>query len=365
MKKFKYIDAIRGIAVLGVLMVHCGIGDDTSGFLVNFIGNGARGVQLFFVASSLTLFLSFENRKLGEKYYYINFFIRRFFRIAPMYYLGLIFYGIFVLHYSFGVQYWLGTSKNLTFVNFFANIFFVHGFNPDWINSLVPGGWSIAVEMTFYLLVPLFFKYIKNLNQALLFFMFSVILKYVLQVFLFKLNLVSDTEILTLYLNLYFPSQLPVFACGIFLYFLIKTPQNNWYISTSSLFFFTMMFLFQLTTGFILFTEHIVFSIAFVFLCYSLYLREFFILVNPITVYIGKISFSMYLSHFAILNFMYDFNFDVIQKYLGLNFEILQFLLRFIFLTVVSIIVSSIFYSFIELPFQNLGKKIIIYISRF
>lgn len=31
---------------------------------------------------------------------------------------------------------------------------FVHGFHPQSINSVVPGGWSIAVEMTFYAVFP-------------------------------------------------------------------------------------------------------------------------------------------------------------------------------------------------------------------
>jgi peptidoglycan/LPS O-acetylase OafA/YrhL len=31
----------------------------------------------------------------------------------------------------------------------------------------VPGGWSVAVEMTFYLLFPFLFKQIKSLKAAL------------------------------------------------------------------------------------------------------------------------------------------------------------------------------------------------------
>ncbi|MFY0030172.1 hypothetical protein ABTP79_18860, partial [Acinetobacter baumannii] len=32
---------------------------------------------------------------------------------------------------------------------------FLHGFWPDSVNSVVPGDWSIAAEMTFYLVFPL------------------------------------------------------------------------------------------------------------------------------------------------------------------------------------------------------------------
>jgi peptidoglycan/LPS O-acetylase OafA/YrhL len=46
---------------------------------------GARGVQLFFVASAMTLCMSWHSRNDGA----LPFYIRRFFRIAPMYYLSI------------------------------------------------------------------------------------------------------------------------------------------------------------------------------------------------------------------------------------------------------------------------------------
>ena len=359
MKKLKYIDAVRGIAVLGVLMVHCGISNGTSSLFQNFVHSGARGVQLFYVASALTLFFSLENRKLTEKNQTFNFFIRRFFRIAPMYYIGIVYYGILVLHYGLGAQQWLGASKDLTVSTLVSNIFFIHGYSPYWINSIVPGGWSIAVEMTFYCFVPFLFNKIKNLNHAILFFAAAVIMKYVLQVVLYKLHLIADNELWTLYLNLYFPSQLPVFACGVILYFLIRTPQKDWYISPVLIVLLTLLFLFQMSTGFTLFTEHIVFSIGFVFLCFSLSKREFYVLVNPLTIYIGKISFSMYLVHFAVLNWMTFMEFDSFFSFVLFDNQLFHFGIRFVFLTIVSIIVSTVFYWLVEIPFQKLGKKLI------
>jgi len=90
--KLKYIDVLRGIAVLGVLMVHCSYFGSNFVFpkvIKSFFENGAMGVQLFFFTSAFTLFLSMNNRIDNEKLPYINFFIRRFFRIAPIYYLGI------------------------------------------------------------------------------------------------------------------------------------------------------------------------------------------------------------------------------------------------------------------------------------
>jgi peptidoglycan/LPS O-acetylase OafA/YrhL len=57
-KRFAYIDALRGYAILGVLLVHTG---QYSGF-DSQAAFGARGVQLFFVASALTLMFSWHER---------------------------------------------------------------------------------------------------------------------------------------------------------------------------------------------------------------------------------------------------------------------------------------------------------------
>jgi len=56
---------------------------------VSFVADqGARGVQLFFVVSALTLSMSWYDRHDGVA----AFFIRRLFRIAPMFWLAVIFF---------------------------------------------------------------------------------------------------------------------------------------------------------------------------------------------------------------------------------------------------------------------------------
>jgi peptidoglycan/LPS O-acetylase OafA/YrhL len=62
-KKFDYIDAIRGLAIFMVIVLHTGqYGTSIGSSLTNkILANGARGVQLFFVASAFTLFLSYNN----------------------------------------------------------------------------------------------------------------------------------------------------------------------------------------------------------------------------------------------------------------------------------------------------------------
>src|SRR5262249_45825966 len=80
------IDAVRGWAIFGVIIAHVST-MSSAGPFQPLAQLGLRGVQLFFSASALTLFLAFHRRK-SEPASIRNYFIRRFFRIAPFYYLA-------------------------------------------------------------------------------------------------------------------------------------------------------------------------------------------------------------------------------------------------------------------------------------
>ncbi len=195
MSKLGYIDALRGWAVIGVLLVHCsGFGAGLySSVWQEIIGHGGRGVQLFFVVSAFTLFLSLSRRNEIENGVYSAFFIRRFFRIAPLFYLAIIYF--IAERYFWGV---LATDNppDITGWSVLSTFFFVHGVSPYWINTVVPGGWTISVEMMFYCLVPFLFKKIKNMNQAAVFFFIAIFLQHIITNVLKQFPL-SDDPMLT------------------------------------------------------------------------------------------------------------------------------------------------------------------------
>lgn len=352
MKKLDYIDALRGLAILGVIMVHS-ISDSNLPFIVERIfGQGARGVQLFYLASAFTLFLSFSNRIDKENNPIRNFFLRRFFRIAPIYYLGIVYY---LFQDGIGERYWLGDEKSISIFNILSNFTFTHGFSPYFINSLVPGGWSIAVEMLFYCILPLLFLKIKNINQAFNFFLFSIILKLLLHLILFKLPIIDSASLWSEYLFLYFPSQLPVFSLGILLYFVIIQNQKLSELSGKSLLLFSGLLILELATGkHIILPNHILYGLAFFLFALGLSRFHLTLIINPIITYIGKLSFSMYISHFAVIFWLTKWNY--------INFfanEILNYISKFFLVTTVTVFIASILYKIIEIPFQNFSKKII------
>ena len=353
-RKLDYVDALRGLAILGVMMLHTKhYGSDSLPiFIGKLLDGGERGVQLFYLASAFTLFLSFKNRFYKETFPIRNFFIRRFFRIAPMYYLGIVYY---LFQDGFGPRYWLGDETHITALNIVSNLTFLHGFNPYWINSLVPGGWSVGVEMAFYAIVPILFFKIKNINQAFLFFLFSAFLKLFLYLALIKFPMISPASLWKIYLVLYLPGQLPVFSLGIFFYFLISENQSLRSISGGSILLLSAMLIAQLSIDVKFFLpSHVLFSLVFLLLAYGLSLFQFKMIVNPVINYIGKISFSMYLVHLAVLHWVKQFN---LFNYW--NNGMLNYATRFLFVLVSTMIISTIFYNIIEVPFQNIGKKII------
>ena len=357
--KIGFVDALRGIAIIGVLIIHCGqVGTNNySPFFQSIVVNGAIGVQLFFVASAFTIFLTYSNRYGKEANLVSNFFVRRFFRIAPMYYLGVIY---FLWQDGFGARYWLGDVSTISTWNVLSNILFFHSINPYWITSVVPGGWSIAVEVFFYCLVPFLFLRIRNLNQAVSMFLITIGLRMIFQS-LFQHNpLIASEHLWKEYLFFYPINQLPVFACGITLYFLIKARPAEWRIEPIIVFVFCVLLLAQLLTNTaFIFPLHIQFAMAFVILGYALSRAEFFLLVNPITIYIGKISYSMYLVHFAILYWLEKFNYIDFAPSEILYFNVINYLLRFSCLAALTILVSTCTYYLIEVPFQNIGKGIV------
>ena len=87
--RLDFIDCLRGVAISGFVLVHTGqIIDGLPPRLASLWRDGGMGVELFFLLSALTLATIYRHRPRNVT----TFLIRRFFRIAPMFYLGAAFY---------------------------------------------------------------------------------------------------------------------------------------------------------------------------------------------------------------------------------------------------------------------------------
>ena len=351
-KKYEYLDSLRGIAVIIVVWVHVSLGVGSFWeYFPTFMQIGMTRwihcVQLFFIVSAFTLTMSYYNRK-EETHATRNFVIRRFFRIAPMYYIAIL-YSTFDGFLGFDI--FNLNWENFQFKGLVSSIFFLNGLFPAWINSYVPGGWTITVEFMFYFTMPFICRYINNLNKSIVFVLITLL-------FSSLLNFVLEGSNFDKYdfLYYYFPNQLPVFAMGIMAYFLIK--ENVYTIKSSVVLFFTGVFLFYC---FFSFPTHIVDTVVFVLLILILSKRPYKFLTNKILATVGQSSFSLYLIHFAILNIFIRLGWsgkdiiDVTNEFTA----IINIILLFSIIFGVSFVISQITYRLIELPGQNIGRKLI------
>ena len=159
--KFEELQFLKGIAILLVVLVHTNLGiGDIHIIPEQLVRVGRWGCQLFFVISGFQLMMSWDKKetKLGE------FYLKRYVRIAPSYYLAIIFYGLLniAVLYIFGAEKYCFTIKK-DWVSLLMNVLLLHSFDPNSYNSVVPGGWYIGTQWVLYLCFPLFaslYKYI-------------------------------------------------------------------------------------------------------------------------------------------------------------------------------------------------------------
>jgi peptidoglycan/LPS O-acetylase OafA/YrhL len=355
MKKLNYIDALRGIAILMVIMVHVtGYGRfiDVPLSIRNMVNAGNYSIHLFYIASAFTLFLSWNNRTGKEIYPVRNFFVRRFFRVAPMFYIAIIYYlwqgGVD------GRKGWIGVPHEVAPIHLLTNLTFVTGFSPYWIETIVPGSWSVAVEMMFYAVLPLLFFKIRNLSQAFNFLVFTLVLRATLVLFLRDHPMISYNELWQHYLYHFFPNQLPVFALGILMYFFVRGTESLTTISGKSLLIMAFLIVADLISPYDVIGQHVFYGVGFLCLAIALSRYKFTLLVNPVIDYIGKVSFSMYLVHFAVLHWLFMYNNVTFSRN-----DILSHVILYFIVVGISVGIASIFYYTVEVPFQKVGKKLI------
>ena len=202
-KRFAYIDALRGYAILGVLLTHSALQAGVEGGLPSV---GARGVQLFFVVSAITLMLSWHERNDGAG----PFFVRRAFRILPMFWLSIPLY--------------FNTTGDLN--QAIGAAFLLQGIRPEWtLGSIVPGGWSVCAEAIFYCFFPLLVTRITSLSRSLWLIAASLIISRLWRTVgldgLPALFPNATPGELWGFVYFTFPAQLPAFAAGMAGYFLL------------------------------------------------------------------------------------------------------------------------------------------------
>lgn len=323
--KLDYIDSLRGVAILMVILVHTAQTVQGTSYLISsFAKFGQMGVVLFFCLSAITQCMSLERTKLNKKDIK-HFYIKRYFRIAPLYYTGIIFYSLLTVILNYYNPARAALHQQYTINNILANIFFVHGIYPSANNNIVPGGWSIGTEMLFYLIVPfVFLLYRKTINK-IWYFIFPLIMLAFSLIFFYMGNYYFNFNVANnsfWYYNLI--NHLPVFIFAISYYFLFQNIEINKLFKYLLLF----VFLILLIANIYFFVNHFSITLApflasIAFIVLIIIFKEFKRLNNKVLIKIGQLSYSMYIFHFIFAFQLSKILLNKIQHFCSLNFTFL------------------------------------------
>ena len=297
-ERYEFVTALRGIAAFAVLALHTQFSGHLAlpNWLAPFVYNGGLGVMLFYLLSAFTLCLSMSRRDEPVAHFYI----RRFFRIAPLFYAMTVAYLC-----VFGARpLWLVVT-NLTFL-----------FNlipkENAFDGIVWAGWSVSVEVLFYAVFPfIFIAFARNLKAALALyavtFLISFVFRGALDAGMLAFIGVTPRNALAFSVESLF-TNLPFFMAGIVAFQLFErlraaspAPDVGY-----ALLVIAAVGLLTTTHG----ADHFlptpitlrgVSSVWFGALVLGLALCPTRVLVNGATIRFGTISYSVYLVHFLVV----------------------------------------------------------------
>ena len=174
---YGFIDLFRGLAAYGVIVAHCCI---WSGWVPAGMPNSKIPVDLFMMISGFLMAANADGREafepLQERASRLRFWVRRFFRVAPLYYLALalvvatgsVYLAGFAHLQALNPSYWPagGVYDPATTVldawNILLHVSFAFGLSPTYSFSTFLPDWSLSLEMQFYLAFPFLYLLMRR-----------------------------------------------------------------------------------------------------------------------------------------------------------------------------------------------------------
>ncbi|QLY33134.1 acyltransferase family protein [Nocardia huaxiensis] len=155
--RFEFLDALRGLAAMAVVIQHCSerLFPAYFRFSQAYFGLGEFGVFVFFLVSGFIIPASMERgRSLGA------FWVGRFFRLFPLFWACLA--AALILH-SMGRYGLPAQFMDDPVVNLLSNLTMMQFFIGGWDIQIVGASWSLSYELAFYLFLSLLL--IARLNR--------------------------------------------------------------------------------------------------------------------------------------------------------------------------------------------------------
>lgn len=360
------LDGIRGLAFLLVFFLHA-----------DYFYFGWVGVQLFFVLSGflITDILLRMKEKFSAGDYFKKFYGRRFLRIFPLYYLYIFIIFIVtsvVIYFGYRVTYMERTQEQLPYALAYVYNFFNASPAYGGESWLIGHLWSLSAEEQFYIIWPLlvFLTPKKHIKKLFIGAIAAGVLFRLGMTLLYKFSdptfLLPDMAVVIYVLPF---SQLDAFGLGAlitrfeipkarlqFFIFLILLPIigfTTYYVATGTLgditafgFAYPLKYDLKQVWGY-LYLNYVGMLLIYLVVREKLFVRFF---ENKFLSYLGKISYGLYVYHFAIIWFVRRIR----------DFGINEFIAKPLTLVISAVLVyfiASVSYKYFEKPILDLKDK--------
>lgn len=232
---------------------------------------------------------------------------------------------------------------------------FLHGLHPATVNAVVPGGWSVAIEMMFYLLLPFMFRYGKGYRLLFGWLLASLLLGIlfgnVLQTYWSQALPEPARYLAPIFAwNMSLPAQLPVFVLGMLAYQITRARPVSFRLAYA-LFASCGVWLLIADLGHGSQYRHWLWGGVFSCLVVAAYTRPVWLLDNPALRAMGRVSFSAYLLHFILLTYL-----SRVFRHLPL-LDGAKFFVLYVSTVILTYTAAAWTYRRIELPFMRLGAQ--------
>ncbi len=358
--RYSSLDGVRAIAVIMVLLSHFNHWVDfcyaEAPVFVGILKYTFQiAVQIFFVLSGLALGLGYYNR-LNTRNDTKRYYIRRFFRIVPLYLVLILIWGLndFSKGQTYSVMCYLG------------NITFMFHFIPDQSVGIVGGfGWTLGVLFVLYLIFPILVLFIRKIKIAVVFLVGLLIFSSMSMDYMLNFPGIPID-----FANTFFVLHLPYFVLGILLYLILRDKIGNaeFLNKTRTKIIGVVLLVSSIIELAIFSTSHTLAAFfkkipiinlgyyVWLFVVGSLIVGVVFFpwkgLVNRVTKFIADRSYSIYMIHPCLLFYTKPVP-DAIFGSLGYGF--LGLTVAFLFFFMITLGASILSYKYIEQPMMKHG----------
>lgn len=352
-----FLDFLRGWSALLVFCHHASILGGGPSLLAGNIGHEA--VNAFMMASGFLIYFQCSISKiyngLQNSTGISNFYIRRFFRIAPVYYFCLII-ALLLSEYLGHTREAIAiiipesmTDMNRYYItepikSFLIHTSFIFGLLPSYSFSTPLPDWSLGLEMQFYLIFPILFLLYKK--SFVIFFPISILSMFFVWWTSTKLGL-----------HFPMPSYLPLkfhnFAAGMALAYLLLNKENK----SKSYYFIIFISILSLAIGNGSLYILLLFIFSWWWICTDYSSQNFNFIKNIFahrsSKYLAEISYSVYIFHLIIMPPFFAFMLK------NGKLSVMTWIVCSAVLLLLTMAVSNVIYKYIEIPGINAGKKVI------